>query len=241
MRIVAWLRRTPQGWRRFGVAVAASLTVDLLWTFLWFPSRVQDRILPWDQLPPSGVPVIVLGAGVLPDREPSRVLQGCLEQALRLQQAGKARWFLVSGDNRSPYYNEPLAMRRWLQRAGVPPAFIVSDYAGRRTYDSLKRAQAIFGVRRAVVVTSDFHLPRAVFIAQHLGLEVRGVAADTERNGFWARLSFWSREWAARHKALFDTWFPPDTLLGPREPTPDDWAPPLREGAGDAANAQKDS
>ena len=102
MRIVAWLRRTPQGWRRFGVAVAASLTVDLLWTFLWFPSRVQDRILPWDQLPPSGVPVIVLGAGVLPDREPSRVLQGRLEQALRLQQAGKARWFLVSGDNRSP-------------------------------------------------------------------------------------------------------------------------------------------
>lgn len=219
------MRQAPPGWRRFGVALAAALMGDLLWTFLWFPSRVQDRIRPWEALPASGLPVVVLGAGVLPDREPTQVLQGRLEQALRLQRAGKARWFLVSGDNRSPYYNEPLAMRRWLQREGVPPALIVSDYAGRRTYDSLRRAQVVFGVRRTVVVTSDFHLPRAVFIAQHLGLEVWGVPAGTGHQGGWARLGFWIREWGARHKALFDTWFPPDTVLGPREPTPDDWAP----------------
>lgn len=225
MRIVAWLRQAPPGWRRFGVAVAVALMVDLLWTFLWFPSRVRDRIRPWETLPHSGLPVVVLGAGVLPDREPTRVLQGRLEEALRLQRTGKVRWYLVSGDNRSPYYNEPLAMRRWLQREGVPPALIISDYAGRRTYDSLRRAQVVFGVRRAVVVTSDFHLPRALFIARHLGLDVWGVAAPTEATSLWARIGFWSREWAARHKAQFDTWFPPDTLLGPREPTPDDWAP----------------
>lgn len=207
--------------------MAAALTLDLLWTFFWFPFRVQDRIRPWEALPATRLPVVVLGAGVLPDREPSQVLQGRLEQALRLQQAGKARWFLVSGDNRSPYYNEPLAMRRWLQREGVPPALIISDYAGRRTYDSLRRAQVVFGVRRAVVVTSGFHLPRAVFIARHLGLEVWGVPAGTGRTGAWVQAGFWAREWAARHKALFDTWFPPDTVLGPREPTPDDWAPAL--------------
>jgi len=94
----------------------------------------------------------------------------------------------------------------------VPPTLIVSDYAGRRTYDSLKRVKMVFGVRRVVVVTSDFHLPRALFIAQHLGLEAWG-----------SRLGFWTREYVARHKAVLDVWFPPDTLLGPREPTPDDW------------------
>ncbi len=219
------MRQAPPGWRRFGVAFAALLMVDLLWTFLWFPLKVREHIRSVADLPRSGLPVVVLGAGVLPDREPTQVLQGRLEQALRLQREGKARWFLVSGDNRSPYYNEPLAMRRWLQREGTPPELIVSDYAGRRTYDSLRRAQVVFGVRRAVVVTSDFHLPRAVYIARHLGLDVRGVPAGTAQQGLWARLGFWSREWGARHKALFDTWFPPDTVLGPREPTPDDWVP----------------
>ena len=112
MRIVAWLRRTPRIWRRFGAAFAAALLVDLLWAFVWFPAQTRSRTSPWEALPGSGWPVVVLGAGVLPDREPSLALAERLETALALQRAGKARWFLVSGDNRSPQYNEPLAMRR---------------------------------------------------------------------------------------------------------------------------------
>jgi vancomycin permeability regulator SanA len=169
------------------------------------------------------MPVLVLGAGVLPGREPTQVLQGRLQTALRLYQSGRVRWFLVSGDNRSPYYNEPQAMRKWLLRQGVPPNRIVADFAGRRTYDSLRRAQVIFGLRRVVIVTSDFHLPRAIFIAQHLGLETWGVPAPTEAHPFFRRLTFWTREYVARHLALLDAWFPPSTLLGPREPTPEDW------------------
>jgi len=199
--------------------------MDLLWTFVWFPRHVQDRIVRPEALPPSDWPILVLGAGVGPDREPSPILQDRLALARDLQQSGKGRWILVSGDNRSPFYNEPLAMRRWLQRAGVPPERIVSDYAYRRTYDSLRRAQVVFGLRRAIVVTSDFHLPRTLYLARHLGLEVWGVAARSDTSPPKARFRPWIREWGARHKALIDRWFPPDTLLGPREPTPDDWDP----------------
>jgi vancomycin permeability regulator SanA len=172
------------------------------------------------------MPVLVLGAGVLPDQEPSPVLQGRLETARSLLAQGKASWVLVSGDNRAANYNEPRAMRRWLIRHGVPPTQVISDFAGRRTYDSLRRAQAVFGVRRLCIVTSDFHMSRALFLARHLGLDAFGVPSSTGVLGPGGRLGFWGREFLARHVATWDTWFPPDTLLGPREATPDDWLPP---------------
>jgi len=213
-------------WRRIWIALALLLIGDLLWTLGRFPSHSIDRIRSEAELPLGEGPVLVLGAGVLPDREPTQVLQGRLQTALRLYQSGRVRWFLVSGDNRSPYYNEPQAMRKWLIKQGVPPTHIVADYAGRRTYDSFRRAKVVFGIRKVVVVTSDFHLPRAIFIAQHLGLEAWGVAAPTEMHSLPRRIGFWTREYMARHIALLDAWFPPNTLLGPREPTPEDWLGP---------------
>jgi len=210
-------------WRRVGAVLLFVLIGDLLWAFVKFPSYGNPHIAAGMDLPATHAPVLILGAGVLPDREPTQVLQGRLQAALDLFRSGKVTWFLVSGDNRSQNYNEPQAMRRWLLKQGVPPTLIVSDYAGRRTYDSLKRVKMVFGVRRVVVVTSDFHLPRALFIAQHLGLEAWGVSAGTGQRPWGSRLGFWTREYVARHKAVLDVWFPPDTLLGPREPTPDDW------------------
>lgn len=205
------------------MALALLLLGDLLWTLLRFPALGRSWTFSTETLPTRGIPALILGAGVYADREPTPVLQGRLETALRLYQSGRVGWFLVSGDNRTPQYNEPSAMRRWLIRQGVPPTRIVSDYAGRRTYDSLKRAQVVFGVRRVVLVTSDFHLPRALFLARALGLEAYGVPSSTEVHGTATRASFWFREYAARHVALWDSWFPPDLVLGPREPTPEDW------------------
>jgi len=102
-------------------------------------------------MPSVGGAVLVLGAGVYGDGEPTSILEGRLRTALELYQSGKVRWFLVSGDNRHSTYNEPQAMRRWLIKQGVPLTNIVSDYAGLRTWDSLKRAQAVFGLRQVVV------------------------------------------------------------------------------------------
>ncbi len=183
------------------------------------------QIFPADRLPAVGGPVLVLGAGVFGDGEPTSILEGRLRTAFELYQSGKVRWFLVSGDNRQSNYNEPQAMRRWLIRQGVSPTRIVSDYAGLRTWDSLKRAQAVFGQHQVVIVTSDFHLPRALYLAERMGLVAWGVPASTDGRPWSSRLRFWAREYIARHLALWNAWYPPDTRLGPREPTPDDWEP----------------
>ncbi|MCE1229301.1 MAG: YdcF family protein [Firmicutes bacterium] len=210
-------------WGRISLLVGLFLMGDLLWTFGRFPSYARPWVRTKDRLETQGLPVLILGAGVLSDREPTQVLLGRLQTALDLYRTGQVRWFLVSGDNRSPYYNEPLAMKRWLLKQGVPTERIVADYGGRRTYDSLRRAQVVFGLRRMVIVTSDFHLPRALFSAQQLGIQAWGVPAPVEHLAWYRKLGFWPREYVARHLALLDAWFPPSTLLGPREPTPDDW------------------
>jgi vancomycin permeability regulator SanA len=206
-----------------GIALSLAVIGDLLWTLAKFPSYTRERVFSAGDLPRRGNAALVLGAGVFASGEPTPVLETRLETALELYQTGKIRWFIVSGDNRTQYYNEPLAMQRWLQKRGVPPSRIVRDHAGRRTYDSLRRAQVVFGLHRLVIVTSDFHLPRALFLATHLGIDARGVPASTRETSFFAQLGFWSREYTARHLALLDAWFPPDPILGPREATPEDW------------------
>ncbi|WP_286355764.1 SanA/YdcF family protein [Geothrix oryzae] len=208
------------------LALALPLLGDLLWTLGRFPAMHHQQIYRADALPPVGGPVLVLGAGVYGDGEPTSILEGRLRTALELYRSGKIRWFLVSGDNRHPSYNEPQAMRRWLVKQGVPPTHIVSDYAGLRTWDSLRRAQVVFGQPQVVIVTSDFHLARALYLADRMGLQAWGVPASTEDRPVGNRLRYWIREYIARHRALWDAWFPPDARLGPREPTPDDWDPP---------------
>lgn len=225
--------RRPEGrsrrWRWIAGLLALAFISDLIWIHLKFPVAARTRILPPAEAtgPGPAAPVLVLGAGVYADGEPTEVLEARLRTALALHRAGRAPWFLVSGDNRALNYNEPMAMRRWLARQGVPDALIVADFAGRRTYDSLRRARDVFGAGRLYVVTSDFHLPRALYLARRLGLDAWGVPASTGDRPFGHRLVFHGREWLARHKAVLDAWYPPDVLLGPPEPTPDH---PLLEG-----------
>lgn len=222
MQILAFLHRAPRAWRTSALGLGCLVILDLWWTLWKFPRTHAAKIYTLDQLPPQGGAVLVLGAGVMGDGGPTRVLEGRLRTALALWKAGKVRWFLVSGDNRTADYNEPQAMRRWLLKEGVPRTLVVEDYAGRRTYDSLRRARAVFGLNRCVIVTSDFHLPRALFLAELAELQPVGVAASTSEFERSHRLSFWTREYFARHLALWDSWFPPDARLGPREPTPED-------------------
>jgi vancomycin permeability regulator SanA len=203
-------------------AILLAVIIDLLWFWIKFPAGL--KIGPPESPGADGRPALVLGAGVRSNGEPTQVLEGRLRTALNLFEEKKATWILVSGDNRTQYYNEPQAMRRWLVRHGVPPEKIVSDYAGRRTYDSLKRAQMIFGLSSIIVVTSEFHIARALYLAKNMGLDAVGAPSETKSIGAAANINFWFREYLARHKAVWDVWFPPSPRLGPRENTPDDIA-----------------
>jgi SanA protein len=141
----------------------------------WLYAR--PRIYSPGSVPPARV-AVVLGAGLQRDGTPQPVLQDRVETAAELYFAGKVEKLLMSGDNRFIDYNEPGAMQKYAISLGVPEEDIVLDYAGRRTYDTCYRARTIFGLDQAIIVTQDFHLPRALFLCNTLGLPAVGVSAD---------------------------------------------------------------
>lgn len=124
---------------------------------------------------------IAFGARVHSSGRPSAMLADRVAAAVDLYRAGKVEAILMTGDNSTPDYNEPAAMREYALALGVPEEAIVLDYGGRRTYDSCYRARHIFLVREAVIVTQRFHLPRALLTCRSLGIDAVGVAADYQR------------------------------------------------------------
>lgn len=144
--------------------------------------------------------ILVLGAAVYPGGRVSPMLADRLDTAYALYRAAKAPKILVSGDHGQDQYDEVNTMRRYLEGKGVPPQDIFMDHAGFDTYDSLYRARAVFAVDAVLVVTQEFHLPRALYIARMLGLSAQGVAAE---GPVYADTAYYElREIAARVKAF---------------------------------------
>jgi vancomycin permeability regulator SanA len=166
---------------------------------------------------PAAPVALVLGAAVLPDGRPSAFLAGRLDVAQRLYAAGKVQAILVSGDNMAPEYNEPDAMRTYLLNAGVPAEKVVADYAGFDTYDSCVRAQRVFNVSELIVVTQDYHLPRAVATCRRLGLVASGVGDETARQYTRSWRSGAVRDQVACVKTVIDLATHREPVLGPRE------------------------
>jgi SanA protein len=215
MPVLALFARGPARRRALVLGLLLGVVADLGWTLILLPGGTRGRWHDAAALAPTGAPALVLGSSLDRRGEPNAILAGRLRVALSLYETGKVPWILVSG-----YDRETAAMRHWLLQRGVPEAAIAADFAPRRTYDSLQRAVAAFGLRRVVVVTSDFHLPRALWLAAHLGLEAEGVAASTEAFPRAVRAGLDLREYAARNRAILDVWFPPRVPDGPREAAP---------------------
>ncbi len=168
---------------------------------------------------PSTRVAIVFGAGLLRDGSAGPVLSDRMLTAVNLYQAGKVEKILVSGDNRELYYNEPEAGRQYALERGVPNEDIVLDYAGRRTYDTCYRARHIFGVDEAILITQDFHMPRALTLCNWFGVDSVGVEAD---NRYFLKRSraWWNfRETFAVFQAAWDLMVEkPLPVLGEPEP-----------------------
>jgi vancomycin permeability regulator SanA len=124
---------------------------------------------------PSAPVAIVFGAGVTPDGQLSPMLVDRVNAAVALYRSGRVQKILMTGDNSRVDYDEVTAMRRYAVSQGLPVRDITLDYAGFRTYDSCYRARAIFGVTHAILVTQRYHLPRAVYTCQQLGVNAVGV------------------------------------------------------------------
>jgi len=144
---------------------------------------------------------IVFGAGVLPDGTPTPYLKERISTAVALYKAGKVNSLLMTGDNSTSHYNEPVHMRDYAIHLGMDPSSIVLDYAGYSTYDSCWRARHIFGVASAVVVTQAYHVPRALATCRSFGMDAVGVSAQHMARDF--TLAYLIREVVATDKAVF--------------------------------------
>ncbi len=121
---------------------------------------------------------MVLGCGLEADGSPSPMLHDRLQQGVALYQKEAAPKLLVSGDHGREEYDEVNAMKRFAEEQGIPSEDVFMDHAGFSTYESVYRARDIFQVRRMVIVTQEYHLSRALYIAKRLGIEAWGVPAD---------------------------------------------------------------
>ncbi|MGN0298716.1 MAG: vancomycin high temperature exclusion protein [Lachnospiraceae bacterium] len=122
--------------------------------------------------------ILVLGCQVKSNGEPSSMLADRLKQGVALYELQAAPKLLMSGDHGSDDYNEVQVMKNYAMEAGVTSSDVFMDHAGFSTYESMYRAREVFGVKKMIIVTQEYHLYRALYIAEKLGIEAYGVAAD---------------------------------------------------------------
>jgi len=170
---------------------------------------------------------LVLGAKVHANGNPSHMLEDRLIFGIDLYQNGAVPKLLLSGDHGTKGYNEVGGMKAYAEKKDIPEDDLFMDHAGFSTYDSLYRARDVFAVKRLVVVTQEYHLYRAVYIARKLGLDAYGVASDPRE---YANEWFYNmtRESLARCKAFAMCLYKPEpTYLGEAIPI---------QGSGKATN-----
>jgi SanA protein len=189
------------------------------WPWLLILWKTHSRIYRSAADAPPAPVAIVFGAGLYRDGSATPVLADRVAAAVDLYRAGKVRKIILTGDNRFPEYNEPAAMMDLALSLGVPEDDLVPDYAGRRTYDSCYRARFVFDIKQAILVSQAFHLPRAVYLCDQMGIEAVGVAADRREYRISSRILWTLREWPACISAIVETQIThPQPVLGPLTP-----------------------
>ena len=154
--------------------------------------------------------ILVLGCGVKSNGEPSDMLEDRLLQGIELYNLKTAPKLLMSGDHGQPEYDEVNTMKKFAIQKGVPSTDIFMDHAGFSTYESIYRAKEIFGAEKVIIVTQKYHLYRALYIAEKLGIDAYGVSSDYRK--YIGQTPREIREILARNKDFF-------TLLVEPEPT----------------------
>ncbi|MBA4336273.1 hypothetical protein C0416_00680 [bacterium] len=166
---------------------------------------------------PSKSAAIVFGASINPNtRLPSDILRDRIVTAVDLYNNGKVDKIIMSGDNRVTHYNEPQVMQRYAMLLSVPEEDIVLDYAGRRTYDTCYRAKEIFQLNDVILVTQEYHLYRALYTCNAIGLDSIGVSAS--RQEYVDQFYYDLREIPATLLAMWQVHIShPEPILGEKE------------------------
>lgn len=168
-------------WPLSAVLITVVSMVALL-PYGWAKLRSHRRIRDVSEVPTTEY-ALVLGAGVRRDGQPSPILRGRLDTANALWRAGKITHVLVSGSPSSRGFSEPVVMRDYLVRIGTPAELINLDESGVDTWRSCQHAANQVGLRSATVVTTRFHLRRAVALCRRAGIDAYGVGHDAAAAG----------------------------------------------------------
>ena len=171
-----------------------------------------------DEVPAKKVALVLGTSDKLIGGERNPFFETRMDMAAQLYRAGKVKHVLVSGDNRSKYYNEPQKMKKALVEKGVPENAITLDYAGLRTLDSIVRCKEIFDQNDIMIVTQKFHCHRALFLSNFYNLTAVGMATSPIPQSFAFKTIF--REIFARPMAIWDTYIIDKSphFLGEKEP-----------------------
>ncbi|HTA18070.1 MAG TPA: ElyC/SanA/YdcF family protein [Polyangia bacterium] len=190
-------------WRSLFAGVLLGLAAIVVGN-LWVIRATSSEIVETVAAAPSRPVAIVLGNQVFPDGSLSVDLEPRVQIAYELYRAGKTKRFFLSGAaNVLAGYDEPGAMAAWLERRGVPRSAMILDRAGDRTAATMADA-ARLGLRDALICTQGYHLPRALYLAQHAGIDATGVAAEDKVTFFRHRLRTFFRERLARAETVVE-------------------------------------
>lgn len=171
-----WLKRIGLG----ALALGVLCTVAVFAVDAHVRSSAGPRIVSVDEAAALGDMdcVLVLGCGVHPDGRPSDMLADRVACGVALYENGTSPKLLMSGDHGRADYDEVNVMRNAAVQAGLPADDVFMDHAGFSTYESVYRARDVFGAKRVVIVSQEYHLYRALYVAERLGLDAYGVSAD---------------------------------------------------------------
>jgi vancomycin permeability regulator SanA len=178
----------------------------------WVTNSTKDQIVSLSDVERVDC-ILVLGAGVWADNQPSPMLKDRLDRSIELFEADAAPYLVMSGDHGQQDYDEVNVMKDYAIKAGVDSNLIYMDHAGFSTYESLYRLKYIFKAEKIIIVTQKYHLYRALYIANALGLDAVGVAAIEISYGGQSIRDL--REVLARNKDFFNVLYrPKPTFLG---------------------------
>ena len=190
-------------WWRAALVAGMAVVVLLVAANIWVVSSTTSGIFSsYTDIPQNPVGLVLGTSSRRTDGSPNPFFHNRMAAAAELYRLGKIGHIIVSGDNRSRFYNEPLEMKKALVRLGVPEQSITLDYAGLRTLDSVVRSKEIFGQDHITIITQPFHSYRALFISRFYKIEA--VALVAEEPDEKLAVSVYVREYFARAKAVLD-------------------------------------
>jgi SanA protein len=194
------------GWRKLKIGLVILLVATFLFVVAanwWVIKSTEDKVITDISTFKGPNVALVLGtSNKLRNGSANPFFQNRIKAAAELYHEGKVSHFILSGDNRSIYYNEPMDMKKAMVMLGVPDSAITLDYAGLRTLDSIVRSKEIFGQDKITIITQPFHSYRALFISNFYDIEAVALVAQEPTSE--TTFNVYIREYFARTKAVLD-------------------------------------